>query len=750
VKKLIFLLYPSCEYSRGRVDLVRFELISNFVPKGDQPEAIRQLLENFANKKRFQTLLGATGTGKTYTMANIIQALNIPTLVMAPNKLLAAQLYQEFKEFFPHNSVHYYISYFDYYQPEAYNPATGVYIEKDSDVNEEIMRFRLASTHALMTRQDVIVVASVSCIYGIGNPIEWAGRTFTLEPGISITRDELLKKLIAIQYERNNLEFKRGSIRVHGDTVDIYPGYLEFYYRVTFFGDVIEKISEMNPITNEHLGDVPNLRVFPTREFVTVESMLDRIINEVNIEMNEEVAAFKAQGKWAEAQRLEERTKYDMEMLRETGYCKGIENYSRYLDQRKPGEPPACLIDYFPKEFLMIMDESHIGVPQISGMIHGDISRKKNLVEYGFRLKAAFDNRPLKFEEWERKISKVMFTTATPGEYELSKCEKNWVDQVIRPTGLVDPMVEVRPVEHQIDNLLAEIRTEISKGNRILITTLTKRMAENISDYYTDLGVKIQYLHSDIGTVERMELIRELRSGKYDAIVGINLLREGLDLPEVGLVAILDADKEGFLRDTRSLIQTIGRASRNANGHVILYADKITRSIESAMRETDRRRNKQLAYNQAHGITPQTIVKPLQDSLAEIEERQAVDPKEFHTVLKRTIEENEREDDLVTALEKAMFEAAKNLEFEKAAYLRDRINEVKAGKVLTPENLPDMPITDLEPEPVSWKEKRNRTPQNYSEITLLGTPIRGSKVRDASGEPKTKPRYRKERKKKFL
>jgi excinuclease ABC subunit B len=728
---------------------MEFELVSDYTPKGDQPQAIEELVKNFKAGKQFQTLLGATGTGKTYTMTHVIKELKLPTLVMAPNKLLAAQLYQEFKTFFPHNSVHYYISYFDYYQPEAFNPATGAYIEKDSSVNEEIMKYRLASTHALKTREDVIVVASVSCIYGIGNPVEWVGKTFTIEDGMQITRDELLKKLIAIQYERNNMEFKRGSIRVHGDTIDIFPGYLDTYYRVSFFGDEIESIYEMDPITNEKKERAPNLRIFPTREYVTVESMLDQIVEQVLKDMEREVAAFKAQGKWAEAQRLEERTRFDMEMLKETGFTKGIENYSRYLDQRNQGDPPACLIDYFPKEFLLIMDESHIGVPQISGMIHGDISRKKNLIDYGFRLTSAYDNRPLRFEEWESKLHQVLFTSATPGKYELEKSGGVWVDQVIRPTGLVDPQVEVRPVEHQIDDLLAEIRKEITKGNRILVTTLTKRMAENIADYYTEIGIKIQYLHSDIDTVQRLELIRELRQGKFDVLIGINLLREGLDIPEVGLVAILDADKEGFLRDTRSLIQTIGRASRNANGHVVLYADKITNSITAAIQETERRRNKQIAYNQAHGIIPQTISKPIQESLAEFEEPDAINPREFHQVLRKTIEDNQDREDLILALERAMLDAANNLEFEKAAYLRDRVKEVKSGKMLKPEDLPELQLLENNFQSPESSASKSSVPETYADMTLLGTPKIGTRKRMNSEVP-PKKRVRTERKKKFI
>lgn len=717
--------------------MVQFQLVSDYTPKGDQPGAIQQLLEGLRQKKKFQTLLGATGTGKTYAMANVIAQINLPTLVMAPNKLLAAQLFQEFKDLFPNNSVHYYISYFDYYQPEAYIPTSGMYIEKDSDVNDEIMKYRLASTHALMTRQDVIIVASVSCIYGIGNPKEWAQKSLILEPGMHIDRKELIKKLIEIQFERNNVDFHRGTIRIHGDVIDIFPGYLDWYYRVNFFGDEIESIYEMDPVTNQRLAVTPNLKIFPTREYITVEEVIEKVIPEIKKELEERVAWFKAQGRWAEAQRLEEKTNYDLELLRETGFCKGIENYSRFLDQRKPGEPPACLYDYFPKEFLLIMDESHIGVPQISGMIGGDISRKKSLVDYGFRLPSAYDNRPLKFEEWEQKLCYVIFTSATPGSYELEHSGNVWADMVIRPTGLVDPSVEVRPVEHQIDDLLGEIRIEIKKGNRVLVTTLTKRMAESIAEYYSDAGIKIKYLHSDIDTVERMDLIRELRMGEIDVLIGINLLREGLDIPEVGFVAILDADKEGFLRDTRSLIQTIGRASRNVDGRVIIYADNRTQSIENAIKETYRRRDKQIAYNKLHNITPQTIKKRIQESLAEpVTEDES--EESFDTVLRKTVQKTESVDDLLKMLEDAMYEASKNLEFEKAAFLRDKIKGIREGKenpesiVHKAKELSNLKNTSnlkpanedgmvLDSELQEGEPGNTYIPKDYSEIQLLGT-----------------------------
>ncbi|RLI64974.1 MAG: excinuclease ABC subunit B [Promethearchaeia archaeon] len=704
--------------------MVNFKLVSDFTPKGDQPSAIKELVDGIRNGKRFQTLLGATGTGKTYTMAQVISQTNLPTLVTAPNKLLAAQLYQEFKEFFPHNAVHYYISYFDYYQPEAYLPQLGKYIEKDSSVNEEIMKYRLATTHSLLTRQDVIAIASVSSIYGIGNPNEWARKSFVIEKGMEITRNELMLKLISIQYERNDIDFTNGKIRVRGDTVDIFPGYLDSFYRVSFFGDEIESITEMEPLTNKILQEVSNLKIFPTREYVAAEEIIDDITKEIEEELEERIKFFKKNKKWAEAQRLEERTRYDIEMLREIGYCKGIENYSRYLDRRKPGEQPACLYDYFPEEFLLIIDESHIAIPQIKGMIKGDQSRKQSLVDYGFRLPSALDNRPLRFEEWEKKLSYVICTSATPGPYELKRSKNVWVDQVIRPTGLVDPLVEVRPVKNQIDDLLAEIRAEIQHGNRVLITTLTKRMAENIADYYSEIGIKIEYLHSDIDTVERMNLIRNLRAGVFDVVVGINLLREGLDLPEVGLVAILDGDKEGFLRDTRSLIQTIGRASRNAEGRAIIYADKFTKSIKNAIEETNRRRNKQLLYNKKHGITPQTIHKRVQEALAETPQdgKQRHSKKAFSEILQKTLQKNASEEEILQDLERSMLEAAKDLEFEVAAILRDVIREVKSNRIKSSE-ISQVLNSKLAKINTQFKDPQynNKSEEDFPEFYLLGT-----------------------------
>ncbi len=701
--------------------MVKFKLVSDYTPKGDQPQAIKKLIKGIQEKKRFQTLLGATGTGKTYVMSQVIQDLNIPTLVMAPNKLLAAQLYQEFKEFFPENSVHYYISYFDYYQPEAYLPTTGAYIEKDSSVNDEIMRYRLASTHALLTRQDVIVVASVSCIYGIGNPTEWSRKSFTIEPNTRMSRYELMKKLIQIHFERNDIEFTQGKIRVRGDVVDIFPGYLDNYYRVTFWGDQIESIYMMNPITNEKIQEMPNLKIFPTREYVTFEELIPVIVQEINEELQERIEFFKSQGKWVEAQRIEERVQYDMEMLSEVAYCKGIENYSRFLDRRKAGEQPACLYDYFPEKFLLIMDESHIGVPQIRGMIKGDQARKQSLVDYGFRLPSALDNRPLRFSEWEKKISHVIFTSATPGPYEIKASDNRWVDMVVRPTGLIDPEVDIRPVEHQIDNLLEEIQIEVEKGNRVLITTLTKKMAENISEYFRDIGIKMEYLHSDIGSVERMDLIRQLRQGVFDVLIGINLLREGLDIPEVGLVAILDGDKQGFLRDTRSLIQTIGRASRNANGRAIIYAAKQTNAIKEAINETNRRRDKQILYNQKHNITPQSIQKRIQDSLAIEKEEEKAQP--FHKILLENIEQNTSENQLFKDIETAMYQAAKDLEFEMAAELRDMLQDLRSNK-LSVEDLQVFLTKRLSQSSSEEKDVSEDPTKNIGGFQMMGSPER--------------------------
>ena len=659
---------------------VSFKIQSDFSPRGDQPVAIAALKEGIDNGKRSQTLLGATGTGKTFTVANIIQEIQKPTLVMAPNKTLAAQLYNELKELFPDNAVHYFVSYYDYYQPEAYLPITGLYIEKDFSVNEEIERLRLAATHAIRTRNDVIIVATVSCIYGIGDPEVWTAVSLNLETGQTIRRNEILKALIKMNYERKEIEFKPGNVRVKGDIVDIYPAYLDTAIRISLFGDEIESIHEIHPISNEVIRKQPHIRIFPATHFIIPEENKVRALDFIEEELEEQLIKFKDEQKYAEAQRLEKRVKFDLEMMREMGYCKGIENYSRHLDGRAPGTPPMCLIDYFPDDFLIVVDESHITIPQIHGMIGGDRSRKENLVEYGWRLPSAFDNRPLTFEEWESKIKYIIFMSATPGDYELKKSGGISAEQIIRPTGLVDPQVEIRPATSQIDDLLGEIRKVIANNGRVLITTLTKRMSEDIAEYYAELGLKIEYLHSEVDTVERFEILRKLRDGTYDVVVGINLLREGLDLPEVQLVAILDADKLGFLRDTRSLIQTIGRASRNVNGRAILYADRISKAMKEAIDETNRRREKQTNYNKAHNITPQTIQKNILESLSEEQEFKEKEVKRLKQNVKDKIKQLEKEGDIdiiVQYLENKMLQAAKELRFEDAAYLRDKIIEFK-------------------------------------------------------------------------
>lgn len=659
---------------------VSFKIESDFSPRGDQPVAIAALKEGINNGKRFQTLLGATGTGKTFTVANIIQEIQKPTLVMAPNKTLAAQLYNELKELFPNNSVHYFVSYYDYYQPEAYLPITGLYIEKDFSINEEIERLRLAATHAVRTRNDVIIVATVSCIYGIGDPETWTAVSLNLEVGQDIKRGEILKALIKMNYERKEIEFKPGDIRVKGDIVDIYPAYLDTAIRISLFGDEIESIHEIHPLSNEIIKEQPHIRIFPATHFIIPEENKVKALDSIGEELEIQLELFKNEKKYAEAQRLEKRVKFDLEMMREMGYCKGIENYSRHLDGRAPGTPPMCLIDYFPDDFLIVVDESHITVPQIHGMIGGDRSRKENLVEYGWRLPSAFDNRPLTFEEWESKIKHVIFMSATPGDYELKKSSGISAEQIIRPTGLVDPQIEIRPATNQIDDLLGEIRRVVANNGRVLITTLTKRMSEDIAEFYSEIGVKIEYLHSEIDTVERFEILRKLRDGTFDVVVGINLLREGLDLPEVQLVAILDADKLGFLRDTRSLIQTIGRASRNVNGKAILYADRVSRAMKEAIGETNRRRKKQMDYNKTHNITPQTIQKNILESLSEEQEFKEKEVKRLKQNVKDKVKELELQGDIdiiIQYLENKMFLAAKELRFEDAAYLRDKIKDIK-------------------------------------------------------------------------
>ncbi|MFW9819388.1 MAG: excinuclease ABC subunit UvrB [Candidatus Thorarchaeota archaeon] len=659
---------------------VGFKIQTSFKPAGDQPSAIFSLANNIKDGKRFQTLLGATGTGKTFSIANIIQEIQKPTLVMAPNKTLAAQLYNELKELFPQNAVQYFVSYYDYYQPEAYLPVSGLYIEKDFSVNEEIERLRLAAAHAVRTRRDVIVVATVSCIYGLGNPDLWEKIALYVETGMKIKRSEILKKLVKMNYERNDVEFKPGIVRVKGDIIDIYPAYLNNGVRISLFGDEIESITEIHPLTNHPLNKVSNYRVFPATHFIIPDENKIKALELINEELEERIKFFKDQKKYAEAQRIERRVKFDMEMMKEMGWCKGVENYSRPLDGRPPGTPPMTLMDYFPDDFLIVVDESHITVPQIHGMIGGDQSRKKNLVDFGWRLPSAYDNRPLTFEEWESKIYTIIFMSATPGDYELEKSGGISAEQIIRPTGLVDPKVEIRPAKNQIDDLLGEIRKVIKNNGRTLITTLTKRMSEDIAEYYNELGLKITYLHSEVDTVERFEILRQLRDGTFDVLVGINLLREGLDLPEVQLVAILDADKLGFLRDTRSLIQTIGRASRNVDGKAILYADRISPSMRAAIDETNRRRNKQIKFNEENNITPQTIKKNILQSLSEEQEFKDREVKKLKQSVKDKIKQLRAEGDIdivLQYLEDKMFMAAKELRFEDAAYLRDKIKEIK-------------------------------------------------------------------------
>ena len=658
----------------------KFKIESDFIPRGDQPEAIRKLANNIKDGKAFQTLLGATGTGKTFTVANIIQEIQKPTLVMAPNKTLAAQLYNELKELFPNNAVHYFVSYYDYYQPESYMPISGLYIEKDFSVNEEIERLRLAATHAIRTRNDVIIIATVSCIYGIGDPKIWTAISLNLDVGQMIKRKEIIKRLILMNYERKDIEFKPGIVRVRGDIIDIFPAYLNNAIRISLFGDVIESIQEIHHVSNNVIKNISNCRIFPATHFIIPEENKEKALISIEEELELHVAEFMKEKKYAEAQRIEKRTKFDLEMMREMGWCKGVENYSRHLDGRPPGSPPMCLIDYFPKDFLIVTDESHITIPQIHGMIGGDKSRKKNLIEFGWRLPSAYDNRPLTFEEWESKINYIVFMSATPGIWELKKSGGVSAEQIIRPTGLVDPFVEIRPAKNQIDDLLEEIRKVIINKGRVLVTTLTKRMSEDIAEYYSEIGLKVAYLHSEVGTVERFEILRRLRAGTHDVLVGINLLREGLDLPEVQLVAILDADKLGFLRDTRSLIQTIGRASRNIEGRAILYADKFTSAMKAAIEETDRRRKKQINYNKINNITPQTIKKRILNSLSEEHEFKEKETKRLKRKVKDKIEDLEKQGDkdmIIQYLENKMFLAAKELRFEDAAYLRDKIKEIK-------------------------------------------------------------------------
>ncbi len=650
-----------------------FKVISDFQPSGDQPEAIEALARGVELGFQEQTLLGVTGSGKTYTMAKIIEKLQRPTLVLAHNKTLAAQLCSEFKEFFPENAVEFFVSYYDYYQPEAYIPHTDTYIEKDSSINDEIERLRHSATSSLFERRDVIVVSSVSCIYGLGDPIDYANMVISLRVGQTRDRDALLKKLVEIRYGRNDITFERNAFRVRGDTVEIYPAYArDNAIRVEFFGDEIERISEISVVTGTPLRSLSHVAIYPASHYVTTEEKMERAIKEIQEEMKQRVEYFESQNKLIEAQRIHQRTMYDIEMMRELGYCTGIENYSRIISGRPPGSAPMTLLDYFPKDYLMFIDESHVTLPQVRAMYNGDRARKESLVEYGFRLPSAFDNRPLKFSEFTERINQVIYVSATPGEYEKSRSSQV-VEQIIRPTGLVDPVITVRPVEGQIDDLIGEINARAAKGERTLVTTLTKKMAEDLTSYLTNAGIRVRYMHHDISTIERMEIIRDLRLGEFDVIVGINLLREGLDLPEVSLVAILDADKEGFLRSETSLIQTIGRAARNAEGTVIMYADTITRSMRAAIDETERRRAKQIAFNKAHGITPKTIVKSVRDLLEISKDETEVSAKREGDV-KMTRRERE---EAIAKLEKEMAAAAKMLEFEYAAVLRDRIIKLR-------------------------------------------------------------------------
>lgn len=655
----------------------QFNLQAPYQPGGDQPEAIRQLVSGLKEGKRHQTLLGATGTGKTYTISNVIKEINKPTLVIAHNKTLAGQLYSEFKEFFPDNAVEYFVSYYDYFQPEAYVPSTDTYVEKDASINDEIDKLRHSATSSLFERKDVIVIASVSCIYGLGSPKEYRELVVSLRTGMEIERNQLLRKLVDVQYERNDINFVRGTFRVRGDVVEIFPASRdERCVRVEFFGDEIDRIREVDALTGEILGERDHVAIFPASHFVTRDEKMVKAIENIEKELEERLVELRAENKLLEAQRLEQRTRYDLEMMREMGFCSGIENYSRHLTLRPPGSTPYTLLDYFPEDFLLVVDESHVTLPQIRGMFNGDQARKGVLVDYGFRLPSALDNRPLTFDEFQTHIKQAIYVSATPGPYELEHTPE-MVEQIIRPTGLIDPVIDVRPIEGQIDDLIDEIQERVSRNERVLITTLTKKMSEDLTDYLKEIGIKVNYLHSEIKTLERIEIIRELRLGTYDVLVGINLLREGLDIPEVSLVAILDADKEGFLRSERSLIQTIGRAARNANGYVIMYADRMTDSMTKAIEETKRRRSIQLEYNEKHGITPRTIQKEIRDVIRATQESE----EEVSTVQKFTkgkkLTRDEKES-LLLALEKEMKEAAKALDFERAAELRDTILELKA------------------------------------------------------------------------
>ncbi len=665
------------EYTFFGIVMIDFKMITDFEPKGDQPQAIEKLASGIRQGYPHQVLLGVTGSGKTFTIANVVQEVQKPTLVIAHNKTLAAQLYTEFKTLFPQNAVEYFVSYYDYYQPEAYIPSTDTYIEKDASINDEIDKMRHSATRSLLERRDVIIVASVSCIYGIGAPEEYQGMILRLEKGMELRRDDMLRRLVDIQYERNDIDFHRSTFRVRGDVVEVFPAYEgEKVIRVEFFGDTVEAISAVDPLLGRRIESLDRVTVYPGSHYVTTRDNRRRAIDSIRQELAERLAELKAQGKLVEAQRLEQRTKFDIEMMEEMGYCQGIENYSRHLTGRLPGEPPPTLMDYLPEDALLVIDESHVTVPQLRGMYRGDRSRKETLVEYGFRLPSALDNRPLTFEEFEKYPQQRLYVSATPAEYELKKAKGRVVEQIIRPTGLMDPEIRVKPVERQVEDLLGEIRRRVERGERVLVTTLTKRMAENLTEYYQSLGLKVMYLHSDIATLERVAIIRDLRLGKYDVLIGVNLLREGLDIPEVSLVAILDADKEGFLRSERSLIQTSGRAARNVAGEVIMYADRVTDSIRVSLQETNRRREIQRRYNEEQGITPESIRKSVTDLLSSVYEA------DYYTV--PVVSDKEEvflsEKDLLTMIRKLrsdMKRAAENLEFEQAARIRDRLRELE-------------------------------------------------------------------------
>ncbi len=655
----------------------KFELVSKFQPAGDQEQAIKKLTDGFEQGEKAQILEGATGTGKTFTMANVIAKLNKPTLVISHNKTLVGQLYGEFKEFFPKNAVDYFVSYYDYYQPEAYVPQSDTYIEKDSSINDEIDQLRHKTTSDLMSRNDVIVVASVSCIYGLGDPREYAASVVSLSEGQEIGRDVLLRDLVNIQYDRNDIDFQRGRFRVRGDVVEIFPaGYSDHAFRVEFFGDEIDRIVEVDSLTGEVIGEREQVSIFPATHFVTNEQIMERALASIKDEMNIQVKKFEGEGKLLEAQRIKQRTTYDMEMMSEVGYTNGIENYSRHMEGRKAGQPPHTLLDFFPDDFLILIDESHATMPELKAMYNGDRARKQTLIDYGFRLPSALDNRPLKLEEFEKHVNQIMYVSATPGDYELNQTDHK-VEQIIRPTGLLDPEIEVRPIKGQIDDLVGEVNKRIERNERVFVTTLTKKMAEDLTDYLKDLGIKVRYLHSDIKTLERLEIIRDLRLGKFDVLIGINLLREGIDVPEVSLVAILDADKEGFLRSTRPLVQTIGRAARNSNGKVIMYADSITDSMREAIDATERRRSLQMKFNKEHGITPKTIVKPIRDVISITKDSEDKENKESFADLNFDELTKKQKQNMIKTLTAQMQEAAKKLDFEEAANLRDAIMDLK-------------------------------------------------------------------------